>query len=151
MVLANEVAQKVDFAAFPHAGQLDAANQLDSQASRFGPGDSQGGDRVVIGDRQGREFHDGRRPDHLARRAGTVGMGRMDVQIDGRRGDWPDPVGREGFRRAARSALIRAQDRPGRVAGQGPREVLESHPRRGDRLPQYQRRGDRLPQYQRRG
>ena len=91
LVLADEVSQDVQLATPVFAGQLDPVDQLDAPVTRFGLGHGERRDGVVVGDRQRRE-PDPRRGDHnLARRAGPVGMRRVDVQVGAPRRHGGDP------------------------------------------------------------
>ena len=81
VIVADEMPQDVDLTAIVLAGQLDPGDQFNTPPHRLGPGHRQGGDRVVVGDRQCRQADPCRGDDDFTRRANPVGMGRVDVQV----------------------------------------------------------------------
>ncbi len=55
IIVADKVAEDMDFSTVQLGRPLDATDQLKAQSKCLGPGDGQGRDRIMIGDRQRRE------------------------------------------------------------------------------------------------
>ena len=81
VILPKEIAEEVELAAVQVAAQLDAGDQLHAQPVGLGPGDRQGRDRVMVGDRHRREPHRGGGVHHLAGRTDPVRVSRVHVQV----------------------------------------------------------------------
>jgi hypothetical protein len=86
VVVADEMAEDVDLAPIKLGRPLDPGNKLDSQPHRLGPGDGQSRDCVMVGDRNRRQPDVRRRRHDFARRANSVGVRRVDVQVGPERG-----------------------------------------------------------------
>ena len=84
IIIADEVSQDVKLTAFEFAGQLDARDQLDTPPCCLGPGHGQGRDRVMVGNGECAQPHSSRGHHDLARRADSVGMSGVHVQIGSR-------------------------------------------------------------------
>ncbi len=81
VLIAKKVAQDMNLPAIQLGRPLDSGNQLDPQPLRLRTGDGQSRNRVMIGNGDGRQAQQGCGGHDLARRANTVGMRGMDMQV----------------------------------------------------------------------
>lgn len=81
VLVVEEVAQEVDLPTEELGGEFNTRDQLDSQPVRFRPRDSQGGNRVVIGDRQGGESLLSSGSHNLPGRASAVGVSGVQMKV----------------------------------------------------------------------
>jgi hypothetical protein len=94
IIVTDKVSKNVQLAALEFAGELDTCDQLNTPPCRFGARHPKGGDRIVVGDGQGTQPHASGGDHDLARRADSVGIRGVNVQIRSTV-SWPMP-GREG-------------------------------------------------------
>jgi hypothetical protein len=81
IIVADKVPKDVKLAAFEFARQLNARNELDSPPGRFCSSNWQSRHGIVVRDSHGSEPHSKPRHHDLARRARSVGMSGVHMQI----------------------------------------------------------------------